>query len=281
LDTALATIQPPPFTLKTRAFPEDGVRNGGTLTYTLSISGPGLSVRLQDPLPDGVQYVTDSLTSTLMPAAVYSPTCNTVLWAGTLPTGTAQVIRFRVTPRIAGQGFAAVLITNTAWLTATESGRVVSSTASVDVLPPAFHLDKQATPTDGLRNNGTLTYTLVISGFGLNLRLWDPLPPLVRYLPGSITDTFGTVSGTLALPAAFYSPTAHAVVWQGRLPTDTLHTVRFQVTRGITGPGSLDLSVLIVNTAWLTDTDSGWTISAMAIVNGWPYYMPLVLRQSP
>jgi uncharacterized repeat protein (TIGR01451 family) len=278
LDTAVVTVPPAPLTLRKQAIPEDGVRTNDILTYTLTISGPGLSVRLQDPLPDGVQYVTDSLTSTLTPLAVYSPTCNTVIWAGTLPTGTSQVIRFQATPHVAGRGLAPVPITNTAWLTATESGRIISSTASVDVLPPRFYLGKRATPTDGLRNNGNLTYTLAISGVGLNLRLWDPLSPLVRYVSGSITDTFGTTSGTLALPAASYSPTAHAVVWQGVLPTGTLHTVQFRVTRGITGPGSLDLSLPVANTAWLTDTDSGWNISALAIVNGRYTYLPLVAK---
>lgn len=70
-------------------------------------------------------------------------------------------------------------------------------------------------------------------------------------------------------------------MWQGTLPTDTLHTVQFQVTHGVTGPGSLDLSLPLVNTAWLADTDSGWSISAMVIVNGLPTYLPLVLRRSP
>jgi hypothetical protein len=93
---------------------------------------------------------------------------------------------------------------------------------------------------------------------------------MVRYVEGSIT-------GTVA-PAAVYSPTAHAVGWRGTLPTDTVETIRFQVTRGITGTGSLDLSMPIVNTAWLTATESGRCVSAMAIVNGRRAYLPLVVR---
>jgi hypothetical protein len=34
----------------------------------------------------------------------------------------------------------------------------------------------------------------------------------------------------------------------------------------------------IVNTAWLTDTDSGFSVSATAIVNGWRAYLPLTVR---
>lgn len=264
----------PQFFLSKRDSTDGSLHTNDTFTYTLTFASSGSNVRLWDPLPRAVHYVSGSLTSIVTPAAVYSPTARAVVWQGTLPTGTTQVVRFQVTPHVTGTGLVPVPITNTAWLTDTDSGWVVSSTAGVDVLPPPFYLGKRATPTDGLRNDGTLTYTLAVSGCGLTLRLWDPLSPLVRYVSGSITDTFGT----LALSAAIYSPTAHAVVWQGTLPTDTLHMVQFQATRGITGPGSLDLSLPIANTAWLTDTDSGWSISAMAIVNGKHIYLPLVVK---
>jgi predicted nucleotidyltransferase len=130
----------------------------------------------------------------------------------------------------------------------------------------SLSLSKQATPIDGLRNNETLTYTLELSGPGLNVRLWDPLPPSVRYVAGSVT------------PPAMYSPTVRAVVWQGVLPTDTVQTIRFQVTPGITGTGSLYLAQPIVNTAWLTDTAHDIGVSASIIVNGWRVYLPLTQR---
>jgi hypothetical protein len=135
---------------------------------------------------------------------------------------------------------------------------------------PAISLDKQAMPSYGLRNNESLTYTLTFSGPGLSVRLWDPLPPSVRYVPGSIT---GTVT-----PSAVYSPTARAIVWEGTLPTDTVQVVRFQVTPGVTGTGSLSLLLPVANTAWLTDMGSGVSTSATAIVNGRYVYLPLVVR---
>jgi hypothetical protein len=133
------------------------------------------------------------------------------------------------------------------------------------VFPP-LSLSKRATPDEGLRNNGVLTYTLVLSGPGLNVRLWDPLPVNVQYVVGSVT------------PPATYSPTVEAVIWQGVLPTDMVQVIRFQVTPGITGTGSLDLARPIINTAWLTDTEHGTSVSATVIVNGWRIYLPLVLR---
>ena len=136
-------------------------------------------------------------------------------------------------------------------------------------LMPPLLLDKQATPSDGLRNNDVLTYTLTIFSPGLSVRLWDPLPPPVRYVFGSITSTIA--------PPAVYSPTVHAVIWQGTLPTDTVQVIHFQVTAGVTGTAG-SLMVPIVNTAWLTDTTYGRSISAIAIVNGSHIYLPLVLR---
>jgi hypothetical protein len=137
-------------------------------------------------------------------------------------------------------------------------------------LMPPLVLDKQAAPRDGLCNNDALTYALILSGPGLSVRLWDPLPSSVHYISSSITSAIS--------PAAVYSPTAHAVVWQGALPTDTAQTIRLQVTLGITGTEAFSLSQPIVNTAWLTETMSGMGSSATVIVNGWHFHLPLVMR---
>jgi uncharacterized repeat protein (TIGR01451 family) len=276
----------PPLSLDKQASPIESLYDNHvltrTLTYTLTLFGPGLSVRLWDSLPDTIRYVSGSVTSTLTPTAVYSSTAHAVVWEGTLPTDTAQMLRFQVTPQITDTRLlsAPMSIVNTAWLTVAESSRAISATAIVNIAPPPLSLGKRAAPGDGLYNNDTLTYTLILSGPGLNVCLWDPLPPSVRYISGSITDTIASISGTVALPAAVYSPTAHAVLWKGTLPTDTVEVIRFQVTPGITGTGSLSLSLPIVNTAWLTATESGRSVSATVIVNGWHLYLPLMLRDN-
>ncbi len=131
-------------------------------------------------------------------------------------------------------------------------------------------LRKQATPVQDLRNNDRLTYTLTISGPGFSVRLWDPLPDPVHYVSGSLASDL--------TPAVSYSPTLRAVVWEGTLPTDTVSTVRFQVTPGVTGTGSLLLAAPIINTAWLTDTQYGRSRRATAIVNGSRVYLPLIVR---
>jgi hypothetical protein len=136
----------------------------------------------------------------------------------------------------------------------------------VSLLAP-LSLEKSAMPDYGLHQGSFLTYTLTLSGPGLNVRLWDPLPPSVHYVSGSLD---GTVT-----PTAVYSPPAQAVLWQGTLPTDTVRQVRFQVTPTLTGLKWLSLSWPIVNTAWLTDTHSGIGVTATVAVNGGSLYLPL------
>ncbi|MBN1887779.1 MAG: hypothetical protein JW850_07300 [Thermoflexales bacterium] len=143
----------------------------------------------------------------------------------------------------------------------------------------SMHLSMAASPLDGLTNHDSVTYTLTLSGTGQNATLWDPLPMGVYYVSGSLTSTLS--------PPAVYSPTARAITWQGILPTDavgsmptdTLELVRFQSTRGITTEGPLNLSLPIVNTAWLTDTENGTSIRATVIANGYRLYLPLVMRE--
>jgi hypothetical protein len=271
----------PPLVLHKEVTPRDDLHIGSTLTYTLTLSNPGASVRLWDPLPSVVRHISGSITGTITPIPVYSPTAHAITWQGILPTDTIQAVRFQVTPvvTVVRSLTAPLPVANNAWLTDTDNHRFISATATVNLWPPPLFLGKQASPSGGLLNNGILTYTLTLSAPDLNVRLWDPLPPSVHYVPGSITDTLSHFSGTLVLPAAVYSSTAHAVIWAGRLSTDTAQMIRFQVTPGVTHTGSLSLSLPIVNTAWLTATESGRSVRDTAIVNGWHVYLPLVVRQ--
>ncbi|MBN1887776.1 MAG: carboxypeptidase regulatory-like domain-containing protein [Thermoflexales bacterium] len=267
--------------LDMQVIPGSDVYNHQLLTYTLVLSGAGANARLWNPLPDSLRYVTDSLTSNLATPAVYSPSAHAITWRGALPssipTGTLGLIRFQAVVDIpdGGSPFEMPTITNTAWLTDTDYGRAISATTKLKVRFPPLRLDKQAAPVDGVLNRDVVTYTLALSGTGQNATLWDPLPMGVYYVSGSLTSTLS--------PPAVYSPTARAITWQGILPgsmpTDTLGLIRFQATRGITTAGSLNLSLPIVNTAWLTDTENGTYVRATAIVNGYRLYMPFVMRE--
>jgi hypothetical protein len=136
---------------------------------------------------------------------------------------------------------------------------------------PRPALSKTAAPAQGLRNGDLLTFTLTVTGPGLDLRFWDPLPATLRYVSGSLTTTLD--------PAPVYSATAHAVLWQGRPPTGTAGLVQFQVTPGLTGSDSLSLALPVANTAWLTDALSGVGTWATAFVNGWRIYLPALVQR--
>jgi hypothetical protein len=132
---AFSRIDPPAYWLKyarraapflsldKQSYPRIDVSSGETITYSLALHGPGLEVLLLDPLPAGVAYVAGSVT----PPAIYNPTSNAIVWHGTLPTDTSQVVSFQVTLSLSGTPVA-----NTAWLTDVASRVVVSSTAIVN-----------------------------------------------------------------------------------------------------------------------------------------------------
>jgi hypothetical protein len=119
--------------LNKQASPGGHVRNGDTLTYTLTLFGPDREISLLDPLPDNVNYVSDSLNYTV-PTAVYSPTLNAVLWQGIMPTDTIQVVSFQVTVDVPGLASLelAPSIYNTAVMTDVARGLSLSSTAVVN-----------------------------------------------------------------------------------------------------------------------------------------------------
>jgi hypothetical protein len=128
-----ASFEPPRLTLSKQATPSQGLRNIDPLTYTLTLSSADYNVRLWDPLPDAVRYITDSLDSSIVPPAVYSPTAHAIIWQGTLPDS-LQEIRFQVTPKVTGAlSYSLSLpILNTAWLTVKKSAVTVSADVMVN-----------------------------------------------------------------------------------------------------------------------------------------------------
>jgi hypothetical protein len=67
-------------------------------------------------------------------------------------------------------------------------------------------------------------------------------------------------------------------VWQGTLPIDVAQTIRFCTTPAISGTGIHASLPPIVNTAWMTQAQSGVVVSATAIANGHRVWLLHVLR---
>jgi hypothetical protein len=126
--------------LQKQAIPDHHVRNNDLLTFTLSLAGAGMDVRLWDPLLQSLHYLSDSLTSTLTPQPVFSPTAGAVLWQGDLYLNTPHTIAFQAAVGMTGSGSLslALPIANTAWLTDPESGKGASATAIINGL--SFYL---------------------------------------------------------------------------------------------------------------------------------------------
>ncbi|MBC7226328.1 MAG: DNRLRE domain-containing protein [Thermoflexales bacterium] len=148
----------------------------------------------------------------------------------------------------------------------------VSSDADSDWIPvakptltvlwgdPAPGIEKQVSRSTA-RTGDPLTYTLRLLGAGTTLYLRDPIPNGTAYRPGSVTG------------GASYNPAANRIEWTGALSPSARLTITFGVTVTATGP------LAIVNTATLTDgVHPPLTASATTIVNGFPLYLPLVLR---
>jgi len=126
-----------------------------------------------------------------------------------------------------------------------------------------FSLNQHVEPALEVRANEVITYSFVLNGAGLEAEFSDPLPPTLTYVAGSVT------------PPAVYSPTLHAILWQGTLPTTTVQTIQFQATANISDTTP---SAVIYNTAWLTDQGTAQSVSASSMVNGYRMYLPLVNR---
>lgn len=131
---------------------------------------------------------------------------------------------------------------------------------------PLLALEKEASPLENVPVGEPLTFTLTLTGSDAPVELLDPLPGHVAYLTGTLT------------PPAVYSPSLHAVLWQGVL-TDTGQVFQYQVMPTVGQTGDPALSIPIVNSAWLTDTLYNRAAFDMVIVNGWRLSLPVMINQ--
>lgn len=148
----------------------------------------------------------------------------------------------------------------------------VSSDASSDWQPvgkptlrvvwgdPAPEAEKRVSRTTA-RTGDVLTYTLRLLGAGTRLYLRDPIPSGSAYIANSVTG------------GASFNAGANQVEWNGVLSATERLTITFAVSVTATGPQA------IVNTATITDgVHPSLTASATTIANGFPIYLPVVLR---
>jgi hypothetical protein len=131
-------------------------------------------------------------------------------------------------------------------------------------------VEKRAEPRESVEPGATVTYTLKVSGPGLSVRVFDPLPDLVEYVPGSISSA--------GAPGAAYDPSLRAITWQGELD-DSAATIRFRVKLAGLEPGSGVPSPVVVNTVWVFEDRTGARAEASASFNDWSIFLPVVSRR--
>jgi uncharacterized repeat protein (TIGR01451 family) len=138
-----------------------------------------------------------------------------------------------------------------------------------ELLAPNLTTSSKTANSTTLSTGDSVTYTVRIVNTGTPLTstvvMTDTLPIGLNYLDGTLTATFGT--------AWVEQATATSVHWQGLLSDTSVIEIRYG------GHIITTDTVALRNTAWI---DDGRTQvigrSAVVLVNGIPYYVPIILR---
>jgi uncharacterized repeat protein (TIGR01451 family) len=119
-------------------------------------------------------------------------------------------------------------------------------------------------------DGGSVAYTVRIQNTGgpftQTVQMTDRLPPGLDYTPGTVNSTLGNAWATYAAPS-------WSIHWQGVMSDTPALEIHYRVVVNIADTKAVS------NTAWIS-YGSGQPIgrSAIIIVNGWPTYMPIILR---
>jgi uncharacterized repeat protein (TIGR01451 family) len=245
-------------------------RNGDILTYTIAARdldiAVGTQVKITDVLPSGLSYVGGSLTAD---RGIVTDTAAPLLeWSWTV-SGDPQAT---ITYAAIVEGTDDTPITNRATLLADGYGTLwAEETITPDTSIPSLggHLYKRA--SQNLPMNGDiLTYTIVARDLdiavGTQVRITDVLPSGLSYVGGSLMATSGVVTDT-ATPL---------LEWSGPLGGLTAVTITYQARV------TTESSMILENTA--TASAYGYQPTAYTktvIANGYGFYLPIVLRQTP
>jgi uncharacterized repeat protein (TIGR01451 family) len=138
-----------------------------------------------------------------------------------------------------------------------------------ELLGPNLTTSSKNSNSTTLSTGDSVTYTVWIVNTGIPLtsavEMTDTLPTGLDYLDGTLTATFGT--------AWVEQDTATSVHWQGLLSDTSEVEIRYA------GHIVATDTVALRNAAWIDNGLSQMiSRSAVIIVNGLPYYLPIILR---
>jgi uncharacterized repeat protein (TIGR01451 family) len=185
---------------------------GDTLTYSFSLSngGAAAALRLVDPLPADVTYV--SHTQPAAGSVTYNQAARELRWEGSL--GSGQTTTFTLVVQVRSTGLQQARIVNTATLS-TQAGTspvLLSAATSVRGVPSAAGSSYIAAPLT-LTGNSAATFALNITNSGTSAATSASatlsLPVQMAYVLASGTASSGTVS---------YSEAARQLSWTSSEP---------------------------------------------------------------
>jgi len=135
---------------------------------------------------------------------------------------------------------------------------------------PDLSASTKTASVGAVSDGGSVAYTVRIQNTGgpftQTVQMTDLLPAGLDYTSGTLTATLGNAWVTYATPS-------WSIHWQGVMSDTAALEIHYRVVVNIADTRA------VPNTAWIND-GSGQPISrsAIIIVNGWPTYMPIILR---
>ncbi len=197
--TPAGATAPPSLAGSAKTASQQTVAFGEKLTYTITLKNSGASevtVDVSDPLPSRLDLVPGTITG----GGSYNAAARTIVWSAVkVPANGQTALSFQATPNV--RVIAPTLLTNTAYIRIGDVTFARSAPVLLVMLPlppePAIRGSYKLPSQRTLGPDEELTFTINIhnsSNLDVSASVRDPLPPELRYVPGSASNG-GSFSG--------------------------------------------------------------------------------------
>lgn len=188
---------------------------GDRLAYSITLCNIGNMTTLAawtDTLPAGLEYVTGTLIGPGDP--VYDPVQRRITWQGEVApqagAGHTSPLTFRFEALVGNGYVSGDVVTNTVEIADVTAGRAYQRQARTMIQSPDLSASAKKVSAETAVSGDVLTYTIMLTNsapvLASHVRVWDPLPAQVTYIPGSATG------------GATYDVDQNAISWTGQVP---------------------------------------------------------------
>jgi uncharacterized repeat protein (TIGR01451 family) len=254
------TVIAPNLGLSEKTASEPYAELADVITYTISLQNTGprtaYSVTLADVIPEGMTYISPSLTYPSGSGGYISAT-RTITWFGDVAAFSQVDLEFSVYVEIPDPPVQVLTFTN--WVNFEDelSGAyVISHTLPVELpdLSSAAKLVSHAVASLG----DVVHYTIALTNTGgkePGVHIVDAIPAGATYIPASLTFSNGT---------AVYSPTLNSIIWDVDVAGHTTSLLEFDVYAGLP---PFNTNGKMVNAVTFVDTtNTVWNLSAVTTI---------------